>query len=72
MTQKKHRFSISQVTQGKHKFYTCTIPSDVLARCCFVTTREDDPKIGFQRVLDKKRAEEIAKYIDSGFGTIPA
>ena len=72
MTQKKHRFSISQVTQGKHKFYTCTIPSDVLARCCFVTTREDDPKIGFQRVLDKKRAEEIAKYIDSGFGTIPS
>ncbi|MVF12292.1 DGQHR domain-containing protein [Ketobacter sp. MCCC 1A13808] len=72
MTEKKHRYSISQVTQGRHKFYTCTIPSDVLARCCFVTTRDDDPVKGFQRVLDKKRAQEIAKYIDSGLGTIPS
>lgn len=72
MADKKHRFSISQVTQGNHRFFTCTIPSDVLAKCCFVTTREDDPKLGFQRVLDKKRAAEIAKYIDSGFGTIPS
>jgi DGQHR domain-containing protein len=70
--QKKHRFSISQVTQGRHKFYTCTIPSDVLAKCCFVTTRDDDPVAGFQRVLDKNRAQEIAKYIDSGLGTIPS
>lgn len=72
MTEKQHRYSISQVTQGRHKFYTCTIPSDVLARCCFVTTRDDDPVKGFQRVLDKKRAQEIAKYIDSGLGTIPS
>jgi DGQHR domain-containing protein len=72
MTEKKHRYSISQVTQGRHKFYTCTVPSDVLARCCFVTTRDDDPAKGFQRVLDKKRAQEIAKYIDSGLGTIPS
>lgn len=72
MTDKKHRYSISQVTQGNHKFYTCTIPSDVLSKCCFVTTRDDDPKEGFQRVLDKKRALEIAKYIDSGLGTIPS
>lgn len=69
---KKHRYSISQVTQGRHKFYTCTIPSDVLAKCCFVSTRDDDPVKGFQRVLDKKRANEIAKYIDSGLGTIPS
>lgn len=72
MTYPKHRYSISQVTQGNHKFYTCTIPSDVLARCCFVSTRDNDPKEGFQRVLDKKRATEIAKYIDSGLGTIPS
>lgn len=72
MTEKKHRYSISQVTQGRHKFYTCTIPSDVLAKCCFVTTRDDDPEKGFQRLLDKKRAKEIAKYIDSGLGTIPS
>ncbi|WP_223160906.1 DGQHR domain-containing protein [Salinicola aestuarinus] len=67
----EHRFSISTVTQNKHRFYTCTIPSDVLAKCCFVTNREDDPVEGFQRVLDKKRAGEIAKFVDEGMGTIP-
>lgn len=72
MIENKHRYSISQVTQGNHKFYTCTIPSDVLAKCCFVTTRIEDPIQGFQRLLDVKRAAEIAKYIDSGLGTIPS
>ena len=65
------RFSVSYVTQGKHRFYTLTMPSEVLATCSFATNREEDPIKGFQRVLDKKRAEEIAKYIDSGLGTIP-
>lgn len=72
MTDKTHRYSISQVTQGSHKFYTCTIPSEVLAKCCSVTTRNEDPIAGFQRELDIKRAREIAKYIDSGHGTIPS
>lgn len=72
MIEKTHRYSISQVTQGSHKFYTCTIPSDVLSKCSFVSTRDDDPVEGFQRTLDKKRALEIAKYIDSGLGTIPS
>jgi DGQHR domain-containing protein len=67
----KLRYSTSLVTQGKHKFYTLTMPSDVLARTCFVSTREADPKRGFQRLLDEKRASEIANYIDNGLGTIP-
>ncbi len=46
------------------------MPSDVLARTCTVTTRKEDPKLGFQRTLDERRAEEIAEYIDEG-GTIP-
>jgi DGQHR domain-containing protein len=65
------RYSVSLVTQGKHRFYTLTVPSDVLGKTCFVTTREEDPDQGFQRVLDKERAQQIADYIDSGFGTIP-
>ena len=64
------RYSVSNVTQGKHVFYTLTIPSDVLARTCTVTTRREDPVIGFQRELDQKRAKDIARYIDEG-GTIP-
>ncbi len=66
-----HRYSVSLVTQGKHRFYTLTMPSDVLANTCFVTTRDEDPQKGFQRVLDAKRAQEIANYVDLGFGTIP-
>lgn len=65
------RYSVSLVTQGKHRFYTLTVPSDVLAKTCFVTTREEDPDEGFQRVLDKERAQQIADYIDTGFGSIP-
>jgi len=66
------RYSISLVTQGRHKFFTLTMPSNVLAKTCFVTTRDEDPRDGFQRVLDEKRAQEIADYIDTGFGTIPS
>jgi DGQHR domain-containing protein len=68
------RYSVSLVTQGRHRFYTLTMPSDVLAKTCFVTSRFDDPDQGFQRLLDKKRAEEIAAYIDAGngLGTIPS
>lgn len=66
------RYSISLVTQGNHRFYTLTMPTEVLARCCYVTTRDEDPVAGFQRVLDVKRAQEIADYMDQGFGTIPS
>ncbi|MBV6504874.1 MAG: hypothetical protein ILNGONEN_00429 [Syntrophorhabdaceae bacterium] len=66
------RYSVSLVTQGKERrFYTLTMPSNVLAETCFVTPRVEDPKEGFQRILDKKRAEQIADYIDNGLGTIP-
>lgn len=65
------RYSVSLVTQGEHQFYTLTMPSDVLAKTCIVTTRKEDPLKGFQRELDEKRADEIAYYIDHNFGTIP-
>ena len=67
----KHKFTFSLITQGKYKFYSLTLESDLLAKICFVTTREEDPLTGFQRVLDRKRAQEIADYIDSGLGTVP-
>ena len=65
------RYSVSLVRQGNHRFYTLTMGSDVLAKTCFVSTRDEDPHEGFQRVLDKERAQQIADYIDAGFGTIP-
>lgn len=65
------RFSAALILQGEKQFYSLTMPTNVLAQCCFVTNRDEDPVAGFQRVLDKKRAKDIAAYIDSGQGTIP-
>jgi DGQHR domain-containing protein len=48
------------------------MPSDILAKTCFVSSRFEDPEEGFQRLLDKNRAQQIADYIDVGFGSIPS
>ncbi|PAA96997.1 DGQHR domain-containing protein [Serratia fonticola] len=64
--------SVSLVRQGDHSFYSLTLPSEILGETCYVINRDDDPKLGFQRNLDKNRAQEIAAYIDSGLGTIPS
>lgn len=65
------RYSASLILQGEKQFFSVTMPTDVLAQCCYVTTRAEDQEAGFQRVLDHKRALDIAAYIDSGAGTIP-
>lgn len=59
------------VEQGRHRFYTLVLPSSLLAASCAVETRNDNPENGFQRLLDARRAKSIARYIDSGFGTVP-
>lgn len=72
MEKKRVKFSANLIRQGKHRFFTCTMPTNILAECSFVSTRDEDPKEGFQRLLDKRRAQEIADYIDRGLGTIPS
>lgn len=67
----KESYACSLITQGAAKFFSLTMPSEILAETCFVSTRDDDPKEGFQRVLNEERAKEIADYIDQGIGTIP-
>src|SRR5689334_19354546 len=64
--------SVSLVRQGEHTFYSLTLPTDLLATTCFVINRDEDPINGFQRELDKRRAQEIAEYVDNGLGTIPS
>ena len=64
-------YTASLITQGNSRFYTLAMPSDVLAKTCTVDTHEADPISGFQRRLDEGRAQDIADYIDKGFGTIP-
>ena len=64
-------FAARLIRQGTHRFYTLTLSSEILAETCFVDRREENPEEGFQRMLDAKRAQEIANYIDVGLGTIP-
>jgi DGQHR domain-containing protein len=59
------------VTQGKHRFYSLALPSKTLAATCMVEARQENPIDGFQRLLDKRRARDIANYIDTGFGAVP-
>jgi hypothetical protein len=70
-TGKFESYAASLLSQGRHRFYTLAMPSDVLAETCVVDLRSKNPIDGFQRNLDKRRAQEIANYIDKGFGTIP-
>lgn len=67
----RESYSAVLLPQGEHRFFQLAMPSDILAECSFVSSRDSDPVAGFQRVLDKKRAQQIADYIDSGLGTIP-
>lgn len=64
-------YTASLLIQGQHRFYTLSMPSDVLGETCMVEPRYQDPAEGFQRALDEKRGRDIAAYIDSGLGTIP-
>lgn len=64
-------YTASLVTQGSYRFYTLTMPSDVLAQTSYIVSRDEDPIAGFQRLLKKERAQEIADFIDAGMGTIP-
>lgn len=59
------------LTQNRHRFYFATIPIEDLFPWCFVARREGDPLAGFQRALSEPRAEDIARYLQSGNGSIP-
>ncbi len=60
------------VTQGARRFYSLVLPSKILAATSTVDARSQNPTDGFQRLLDKRRAREIARYIDAGFGAVPS
>jgi DGQHR domain-containing protein len=68
---KIERLSAILITQGKHKFYSLTMPIDILSECCSPNPRSKDLDKGFQRTLDENRAIAIASYIREG-GVIPS
>ena len=61
-----------ECTQNKKHFYVVSMNSSDLKEMCFVSRRNEEPLKGFQRVLDKKRAKNIAAYLDDNKGVIPS
>lgn len=60
------------LSQNKHRFYFATIPVDNLFPSCFVSRRDEDAIVGFQRALNETRADDIAQYLAAGSGSIPS
>lgn len=58
--------------QNGKSFYLTIINSSILEKTCYVSRRDEDPKKGFQRVLNKPRARDIAQYLDKVGGIIPS
>lgn len=58
--------------QNNKDFFCTVIGSDILKKVCSVSRRDEEPEIGFQRLLNKTRAKEIARYLDNNKGVIPS
>lgn len=56
-------------SEGK-RFWIASLPSNKLFEIAKISRAAEDPKRGYQRLLDDKRAKRIAKYFDDG-GAIP-
>lgn len=68
------RISISAIKceQNSIVFYIAALSSSVLKEMCFVSRKKEEPIKGFQRLLNKKRAKDIANYLDHAKGVIPS
>lgn len=67
----KMKLTALKVQQNNHNFYMTVINSEKLKDFCFITRRNEDKEEGFQRLLNKARANLITKYYEKG-GTIPS
>lgn len=58
--------------QNDKFFYVTIVKSDLLKKMCFVSRKKEDSIKGFQRLLNYKRAKDIAFYLDTSKGVIPS
>jgi DNA sulfur modification protein DndB len=72
MPTKRISYPALLVVQNARRFYFATIPVDALFPSCFVARRDEDPLAGFQRALNEARADDIARYLADGNGSIPS
>lgn len=54
------------VLQGNNTFYVATLRASTLYPCAKVSRAEEDPELGYQRLLEVNRIKKIAKYIETG------
>ncbi len=71
-TARRSSYPALLLTQNKHRFYFATIPVDDLFSSTFVSRRDEDTETGFQRALNEPRANDIARYLANGTGSIPS
>lgn len=58
--------------QNNTVFYIASLNSRILKEMCFVSRKKEEAIKGFQRLLNKKRAKDIAHYLDQSKGVIPS
>lgn len=58
-------------SQNGKNFYVTCLSSFLLREICYLSRREDDKELGFQRSLDIKRAKAITRYLDIDDGCLP-
>jgi len=58
--------------QNERAFIITSINSSILKEMCFVSRKKEEPVKGFQRLLNPKRAKDIAVYLDNNGGIIPS
>lgn len=68
------RLSVQAIkcSQNNYIFYVATLNSKILKEMCFVSRKKEEPIKGFQRLLNKKRAKDIASYLNVENGVIPS
>ena len=64
-------YTTLKIEQNGHFVYVTTIPIDELFDYCVVERRHENPIDGFQRRLNRARAEEIAEYLNTEGNSIP-
>lgn len=58
--------------QNNSTFYVTVINGEILKKMCYVSRKKEDREKGFQRLLNPKRARDIATYLDEKKGKIPS
>jgi DGQHR domain-containing protein len=64
-------YTTLKIEQNGHFVYVTTIPIDELFDYCVVERRHENAIDGFQRRLNRSRAEEISEYLNTEGNSIP-